>query len=107
MKFKIIATVALLASAGFVTPVKAQNRENISPIQPSAQTQPSSDRVLQACSRDAADTLPNPFLDVSPNDWAFKDVLSIYYCGAYRGAIPPDKARELLQQQSSNQNRQV
>ncbi|MBD1920764.1 S-layer protein [Microcoleus sp. FACHB-831] len=106
MKFKFIATVVLLASSGFVAPAEAQNRENISPIQPSAQTQPSSDRVLQACSRDAADTLPSPFIDVSPNDWAFKDVLSIYYCGAYRGSIPPDKARE-LQQQSSNQNRQV
>jgi hypothetical protein len=56
---------------------------------------------LQACSQDRADTLPIPYSDVSPTDWAFKAVMSMYYCGAYRGSIPPEQVKPFLQPQPS------
>jgi hypothetical protein len=36
------------------------------------------------------ETLPNPFTDVPSNHSAYKAVLTMYYCGAYREATPPD-----------------
>ncbi|WP_169264018.1 MULTISPECIES: hypothetical protein [Brasilonema] len=59
------------------------------PVTPSAQAKPCGDQVLQACSQDRADSLPNPFKDVPPNHWALIAVMSIYYCGAYTGVLPP------------------
>ncbi len=53
--------------------------------------QPATERVLRACADNRADTLPNPFRDVSPRHWAYKAVVSLHYCGAYRGAIPPER----------------
>lgn len=53
--------------------------------------------ILEVCARDQADTLPNPFPDVQPTDWAYKAVLTLYYCGAYRGAIPPEQYLNYLQ----------
>ena len=86
MKLKILATSLLLTTVGLVMPVQAQPT--------------SADRVLQACSQDRADTLPNPFKDVSPNHWAFKAVMSVYYCGAYTGALPLERVKPFLQQQN-------
>jgi len=37
-----------------------------------------------------AETLPNPFTDVPSNHLAYKAVLTMYYCGAYRESTPPD-----------------
>ena len=101
MKFRLLTTVVLLTTAGFVAPVNAQNPQPVEPVTPSTQTQVSSDRVLQACSQDRADTLPIPYSDVSPTDWAFKAVMSMYYCGAYRGSIPPEQVKPFLQPQPS------
>ncbi|MFE1744358.1 S-layer protein [Coleofasciculus sp. H7-2] len=98
MKLKI-ATVILLATIGFVAPAKAQNPEPHESTTPSSPEQPTSDPVLEACAQDQADTLPNPFSDVPSNHWAFKAVLSMYYCGAYRGSSPPTKVKPFLQQQ--------
>jgi len=99
MKLTLFATATLLATFGFLAPLKAQNTEPFNSTTPSSQTPPTSDQVLEACSRDAADTLPNPYRDVSPSDWAYKAVLSMYYCGAYRGSISPAKVKPFLEQQ--------
>ncbi len=56
--------------------------------------------LLEICARDEADQLPSPFVDVQPTDWAYKAVLTLYYCGAYRGAIPPETYKEYLDQQT-------
>lgn len=103
MKLKIV-TAILLAAVGFVAPAKAQNPEPLSPTTPSSPEQPTSDPVLEACAQDQADTLPNPFSDVPSNHWAFKAVLSMYYCGAYRGSSSPEKVKPFLQQQIPQQS---
>jgi hypothetical protein len=36
------------------------------------------------------ETLPTPFTDVPSDRWAYKAVLTMYYCGADREATPPD-----------------
>ena len=97
MKIRFLATAALVATIGFVMPVKAQNSDSGTP---SEQSQLSPQQILAACAQDRAETLPNPYSrDLSPNHWAFKAVLSMHYCGAYRGSIPPDKYLQILQQQ--------
>ncbi|MEG4589917.1 hypothetical protein QUA54_32580 [Microcoleus sp. MOSTC5] len=50
-----------------------------------------------ACVQNQAETLPNPFSDVPSNHWAYKAVLTMYYCGAYREATPPALIKELLE----------
>ncbi|MEG3882817.1 hypothetical protein QT971_01235 [Microcoleus sp. herbarium19] len=47
------------------------------------------EQILNACVQNRAETLPNPFSDVPRNHWAYKAVLTMYYCGAYREATPP------------------
>jgi hypothetical protein len=106
MKLRILATAALLATAWFAMPVKAQNTETVQPVTPSAQAQPSGDQVLQASSQDRVDSLPNPFKDVPPNHWAFKAVMSIYYCGAYTGVLPLERVRLYLQQPQAPASKQ-
>ena len=82
MKIRFLATAALVATIGFVMPVKAQNSDSGTP---SEQSQLSPQQILAACAQDRAETLPNPYTrDLSPNHWAFKAVLSMHYCGAYR-----------------------
>jgi len=81
---RTFATVALLATTSFITPaVKAQ------PTTASPSTQPTRDQIANACIQNRAETLPIPFSDVSPNHWAFKAVMTMYYCGAFRQAAPP------------------
>jgi hypothetical protein len=53
-----------------------------------AQQQPTAEELYQACTQNRAETLPNPFVDVSPKDWAYKAVLTMHYCGAFRQAAP-------------------
>jgi hypothetical protein len=55
---------------------------------PVAQQQPTAEQLYQACTQNRAETLPNPFTDVSPNHWAYKAVLTMHYCGAFRQAAP-------------------
>ena len=101
MNFRLLATVALLTTVSFVTPVQAQNTESVKPGTSTAQAQESGDRVLQACAQDRADTLPNPFSDVSATHWAYKALLSMYYCGAYRGSVLRDRVKPFLPPQSA------
>lgn len=95
MQFRLFSAIALLAAVGLATPVKAQDTQ---PVE--TRSQVSGEQVLQACSQDRADTLPIPFSDLSPNHWAFKAVMSLYYCGAYHGAIPLERVKPFLQQQT-------
>lgn len=76
----LLPTVLLVT--GFSLPVVAQPPVN----QP--QTQPTSEELYQACTQNRAETLPNPFTDVPANHWAFKAVLTMHYCGAFRQAAP-------------------
>jgi hypothetical protein len=101
MKLKLFTTAALLTTASFVAPVNAQDSQPVSSVTPSVQSQVSGDRVLEACSQDRADTLPIPFSDISPTDWAFKAVMTLYYCGIYTGKIPLERVRPFFQPQPS------
>ena len=89
MKLQILATAILLSTTSLIAPVKAQEPGTVSPSTPSTQTQPTRGQVANACIQNQAETLPLPFSDVSPNHWAFKAVMTMYYCGAFREAAPP------------------
>lgn len=67
-----------------------------------AQTEPTARQVLEACVQNRAETLPNPFVDVPANHWAFKAVLTMHYCGAYRQATPPSLIERLTNQQPAS-----
>ncbi|MGV0027815.1 hypothetical protein [Phormidesmis priestleyi] len=97
MKFKILSTVALMTIA-FVTPVKAENQPTTT-----AQTQLNQRQILEACVQNRAETLPNPFSDVSADDWAFKAVLTMHYCGAFRQATPPNLVDRLVKESESRE----
>jgi hypothetical protein len=89
LKIRIVSTIILLVSASFLSPAQAQI-----PAQPKqnnslVQVQPTREQILNACVQNRAETLPNPFTDVPSNHWAYKAVLTLYYCGAYREATPP------------------
>ncbi|MBN3870467.1 S-layer protein [Nostoc sp. JL33] len=81
MNYKILATVVVLATTSFVTPVKSQETTTDTPAK--------SNQVLNACIQNQAETLPNPFSDVPSEHWAFKAVMTMHYCGAFRKATPP------------------
>ncbi|MEN9207678.1 MAG: hypothetical protein Q6L50_00670 [Gloeomargarita sp. GMQP_bins_120] len=51
---------------------------------------PSERAVALACAQRRVRELPIPFADLDPNHWAFEAVMTLYYCGAYRGGIPRD-----------------
>lgn len=86
MGLQILATVILL-STSLIAPIKAQEPGIGSPSTPSAQTEPTRDQIANACIRNQAEALPLPFSDVSPH-WAFKAVMTMHYCGAFREAAP-------------------
>jgi hypothetical protein len=85
MKLKLLLSTTLLTIAPLMAPVWAENRP------PNSIAQPARDQlsVSAACMQNRAETLPNPFTDVSADHWAFKAVLTMHYCGAFRQAAPP------------------
>lgn len=95
MNFKILATAVVLTTANLISPVKAQDSPNATPSQ--------SNQVLNACIQNKAETLPIPFSDVSPNHWAFKAVMTMHYCGAFRQATPPTLLQELKPTESHSE----
>ena len=102
LKIRIVAAAILLVSASCSAPAKAQ-----SPAQPKqnnflVQVQPTREQILNACVQNRAETLPNPFTDVPSNHWAYKAVLTMYYCGAYREATAPALIQELLESTQTN-----
>ncbi|MCY7323884.1 MAG: S-layer protein [Phormidesmis sp. CAN_BIN36] len=76
-------------SVGLAAPAEANQPQT-------AQGQPTTRQILEACVQNRAETLPNPFSDVPANHWAFKAVLTMHYCGADRQATPP----RLIEKQS-------
>ena len=83
-----------------ISPVSAQAiAPSLRELPPDLAAQLTTDQILQACATNQADTLPSPFPDVVETDWAYKSVLTLYYCGAYRGAIPPEQYRRYLESQ--------
>ncbi len=93
--------VAILS--GLCLPAVAVAQANLRELPPDLAEQLTTEQILQACASNQADTLPSPFPDVVPSDWAYKAVLTLYYCGAYRGAIPPEQFQRYLEQQRGSQ----
>jgi len=72
--------------------------------QPQKPTDPTQEQILEACSMKQAERLPSPFIDVRPDHWAFKSVLTMHYCGAYRGGIPPQQFQKFLEEKKNKQS---
>ena len=102
LKIRIVSTIILLVSASCSFPVQAQKTAQIKPNNSLVQVQPTREQILNACVQNRAETLPNPFSDVPRNHWAYKAVLTMYYCGAYREATPPALIQELLESGKTN-----
>lgn len=81
-KFLAIAFLLLSTTA---LPVKAQTLPSESTP---AKTAPNP--VAETCIQNRAETLPSPFTDVPSNHWAFKAVMTMHYCGAFRQAATPE-----------------
>ena len=97
MKLSIFGTATLLMYTGLLAPANAQNAPQVKPNNSLVQVQPTREPVLNACVQNQVETLPNPFTDVPSNHWAYKAVLTMYYCGAYREGTPPALIKESLQ----------
>ena len=83
---QIFALVAVaLVSSGYVSSLQAQTPEL---------AELNSEEIRQACATDRADTLPIPFVDLSSEEWAFQAVMSLYYCSAISGSIPPEVTQD-------------
>lgn len=94
MKLLTIITATLLTTTSLVASVKAQEEPA------TTQTQPTRAEIASACIQNRAETLPIPFSDVSPKDWAFKAVMTMYYCGAFRQAAPPSLFKQAVPTQN-------
>ena len=97
LKLRIVSTIILLVSACCSSPAQAQNPAPIKQYNSLVQVQPTREQILNACVQNQAETLPNAFTDVPSNHWAYKAVLTMYYCGPYREATPPALIKELLE----------
>ncbi len=97
MKLQTLAAVTVLLTA-VATPLKAASPKDIQLITPIAQAQPKPVQVDAACTQNRAESLPNPFTDVSPDHWAFKAVMSMYYCGPgpFNKITPPAQSQQSL-----------
>jgi len=96
LKIRIVSTIILLVSASCSSPAQAQNPAQIKPNNSLVQVQ-AREQILNACVQNQAETLPNPFTDVPSNHWAYKAVLTMYYCGAYREGMNPALIKESLE----------
>lgn len=105
MNLKPLLSIAALTIVSAVSlPAYSQSaqtpRTNNSPR---VQAEPTTRETLEACAQNRADTLPNPFVDVPRNHWAFKAVLTMHYCGAFREATPRSLIDRLSEPQPSTQ----
>jgi len=89
LKIRIVSTIILLVSASCSSPAQAQNPAQIKPNNSLVQVQ-AREQILNAC-------VHNPFTDVPSNHWAYKAVLTMYYCGAYREGMNPALIKESLE----------
>ena len=97
MKLSIFGSATLLIYTGLLAPANAQNTAQVKPNNSLVQVQPTPEQILNACVQNQVETLPNPFTDVPSNHWAYKAVLTMYYCGAYRAGTPPALIKESLE----------
>ncbi|MEG5066713.1 S-layer protein [Microcoleus sp. B3-A4] len=97
MKLIIFGTATLLMYTGLLAPANAQNTAQVKPNNSLVQVQTTPEQILNACVQNQVETLPNPFTDVPSNHWAYKAVLTMYYCGAYREGTPPALIKESLE----------
>lgn len=100
--FRIALTI-LLSITSIVAPVKAQEPVTVEPSTSTTQV-PTTTELADACIQNRAETLPVPFTDVSPDHWAFKAVMTMHYCGAFRGAAPRDLFRQVRPTQSQQRS---
>lgn len=100
VKLHSVFWVGAIVISGLTLPAAARQA---SP--PVAQSQPVRRDVLNACVQNRAETLPNPFTDVSPEHWAFKAVMTMYYCGAFRQATPLSLIEQLTNDPPQSQTR--
>ncbi|HEY9846033.1 MAG TPA: hypothetical protein V6D03_07535 [Candidatus Caenarcaniphilales bacterium] len=98
-----VATTALLTIGYLAAPALAAP-QRVEPSSSTAQAQPTRAQVHQACTQNQAQTLP-PFKDVPPGHWAFKPVMSMYYCGPgpLREAKPSPQSQQSLDENSTEQ----
>ena len=104
MKLRVLATAVLISINGLVAPAKAQEPATVSQPKLTLQAQTTGNRVANACIQNQAETLPVPFSDVSPEHWAFKAVMTMHYCGAFRQATPPTLFQQVTPTQSQQPN---
>lgn len=109
MPFQRFIMLGLLTIAPVAVPLAAIASRPDPPPQLTAQaeTAPTARQILDACVQNQAETLPNPFTDVPRNHWAFKAVLTMYYCGAYRQATPPRLIEQRTQKPSPAETPQI
>ncbi|MFB2892512.1 S-layer protein [Aerosakkonemataceae cyanobacterium BLCC-F50] len=97
MKTLKITTSALFTFLSLALPALAQTNA------PQTTAQVTEDQIINACVQGRPESLPIPFRDLSPNDWAFKAVMNLYYCGAIGPNTPP----EAIETIRNNQRRRV
>jgi hypothetical protein len=89
MKYLLSEILAIGAIVSFASTAYALQNQPPSPAAPvPVEKQLNREVVLTTCRQNRAETLPNPFVDVPPNHWAFKAVLTMHYCGVFRQATP-------------------
>lgn len=66
---------------------------------PQSTAQVTEDQIISACVQGRPETLPIPFRDLSPNDWAFRAVMKLYYCGAIGPNTPPEAIQTIRNNQ--------
>jgi hypothetical protein len=105
LKLKFLIAIATIVLTGIVSPASAQvSSPTTAERRAQTQAQPTSKEILEACVQNRAETLPNPYTDVSPDHWAYKAVLTMYYCGAYRQATPPSLIKRLTEENPAQQS---
>jgi hypothetical protein len=87
-----IAPALTCQLAGLLSVICLVIPASANPAQPAAeahlaQSSPTSEQVRAVCAENQAETLANPFMDVPSNHWAYKAVLTMYYCGANHGVM--------------------
>lgn len=96
MKLKLFVTTTLFTILSFSAPIRAQEQKVIQ-VFPDDYYEPTQEEIVNACVQNKAETLPNPYTDVEPTHWAYKAVLSMYYCGVFRQATPQSLIDQLIQ----------
>ncbi len=82
-----LAVVLAIVAVGSGCYARAESAELNLPSYATVGDQLNREVVRSACQQNRADSLPNPFVDLPANHWAYKAVLTMYYCGAERQVV--------------------